>query len=69
MTEGFLRGRALNQVLKEMMVVKDTEEFRRRRKNSYTLTNFKILLSFNLQTKFIEFFFSIALKRFLKYSN
>lgn len=69
MTEGFLRGRALNQVLKEMMVVKDREEFRRRRKNSYTLTNFKILLSFNLQTKFIEFFFSIALKRFLKYSN
>lgn len=43
MTEGFLQGRALHQVLKEMVVVKDREELRRERKNSYILTNFKIL--------------------------
>lgn len=43
MTEGFLQGRALHQVLKEMVVVKDSEELRRERKNSYILTNFKIL--------------------------
>ena len=42
MIEDFLQGRALNQVLKEMMVIKH-KETDRSRKNTYNLINFKNL--------------------------
>lgn len=41
--EDFFQGRSLNQAEKEMMVIKDKKETKRRRKNSYILTNFKNL--------------------------